>query len=202
MPIDTLELLGWIALHENRLEDGDAHLKDAQTRDPSRGSILQALSVVAYRSGDFQAAADHARQAVPLYGNDAYLAWDDLGWALIKLNQTDEARDAFQASLKLKNWYSPHHGLGWVLLGQGNPEAATKAFIQALEFKPDKSEAWLGLAASYSGLNRSNDFTRIWAEFEKAASIESYQNPQFTKCMAANPALDHQTKVLDCAIPT
>lgn len=200
--VRTLELLGWIALHENRLEDALAHLTDARSRGTDRGSIFQALSVVAYRSGDYQAAADHARQAIPLYGKDAYLAWDDLGWALIKLNRSDEAREAFEASLEAKNWYSPHHGLGWVLFNEGNHEDAVESFTRSLAFKPDKSEAWLGLSASYAGLELNGEFASGWAEYSKASSIENYKNQQFTRCMASNQDADQAAKVLDCAIPT
>lgn len=76
----------------------------------------------------------------PMY-NTPELAYNNLGWALYKLNQQRRAADAFEMAVFLQpRLCLAHNNLGLVREQQGNPVGALRSFHTAIEKCPTYAE--------------------------------------------------------------
>ncbi|MEP6817958.1 MAG: tetratricopeptide repeat protein [bacterium] len=130
--------------------EGDASAK--LKTNPGDAEALNERALARLRLNHYRDAYEDLRQAVALNpANSNYQA--NLGYALWKLGQANEAVEAERAALKLddKN-YTAHYQLGRFLLRIGDPKQLPEAasqFRQALEIDPRQYDVRFELIAVY-----------------------------------------------------
>jgi tetratricopeptide (TPR) repeat protein len=97
------------------------------------------------------------RHALEVTENN-YLAHNNLGAALYKKGQTDEAIPQFQEVLRLQpDDAETHNNLGAALVRKGQTDEAIRQFQEALRLQPDSSQLHLALARILPQLGRLKD---------------------------------------------
>jgi len=93
------------------------------------------------------------RHAIEVTGNN-YVAHNDLGIALGKKGQTDEAIIQIQEAIRLNpNFAEAHYNLGVALDENGQTDEAINQFLEAIRLQPDDADAHynLGMALGKKG---------------------------------------------------
>jgi tetratricopeptide (TPR) repeat protein len=117
------------------------------------------------REGDFDAAAEHLRQAIAERPDHA-AAHSGLGMALMGLRRSDEAADQFKRAIALDPRNAEARaGLGQALAEKGNFDAAIHQYRMALNLDPRRAEVHEHLGFAYLGLHQEGEARR---EFEQA----------------------------------
>jgi len=99
-----------------------------------------------------------------------YVAHNDLGYALLKKGNVNEAIVHFQKSLKIKSDYTEAHiNLGNALLKKGSADEAIVHYQKALQIKPDYTEAHINLG--YALLKKGSADEAITC-YQKALQIK------------------------------
>jgi spermidine synthase len=118
---------------------------------PGRASTEFYTAVAAFIHGDAAQAATHAQRAIAIDPNYAP-TYDLIGAAYTKLNQVDQARQAFQKSLSFDAHDSTaYENLGVLELNAGNHAAAAKYFAEALWLVPESAVSREGLRRAGTG---------------------------------------------------
>ncbi len=129
------------------------------------------------------------RQDGPMARTDTVLeaAYYHLGESYLKLNRPTEAIPVLEAALLISPTDADAlYQLGLAYHASGQPEIAMQQFHEAVRFVPDFSEAYRGLAASYSALG--------WYDHEAyARGMEAFS---LRDCRAARPHLEQATEAL------
>jgi superkiller protein 3 len=129
----------------------DAAVAELRTVAPERGSTEFYAAVAAFLHGDAGAAVTSAQRAIAIEPNYAPV-YDLIGAALTKLNQLDQARQAFQKSLSFDAHDSTaYENLGVLELNAGNRAAAAKYFAEALWLVPESAVSREGLRRARTG---------------------------------------------------
>ena len=77
---------------------------------------------------------------------DNYTAHQNLGILLAKQNKLDEAKQHFEAGLKIyPNVAESHHNMGNILLNLGQPDLALSEYLEAIRLKPDYDASYMNL---------------------------------------------------------
>jgi tetratricopeptide (TPR) repeat protein len=111
-----------------------------------------------------------ATQAFPMY----FEAYYNMGLAQMSLGRTDEAGQAFQASIDLSGgrYALAEFGYGYLLCQQGRPGEAEKIIRRGLEVEDASPEGYVVLSEALTQLNRLE-------EAEKSAREALLRNPNF-----------------------
>jgi Flp pilus assembly protein TadD len=118
---------------------------------PNRASTEYYAAVAAFLHGDATAAVASAQKAIAIDPNYAP-TYDLIGAAYTKLNQLDQARQAFQKSLSFDAHDSTaYENLGVLELNAGNRQAAAKYFAEALWLVPESAVSREGLRRARTG---------------------------------------------------
>jgi len=100
---------------------------------------------------------------------DNYVAHNNLGLALEKKGQTDEAVRQYQEALRLTPGFAEaHNNLGIALQNQGQIDEAMTQFQEALRLEPDNAEIHNNLGAA---LNQKGQTDEAIGQFQKALRL-------------------------------
>ena len=138
------------------LDTAEAIYAQALQREPERIDVLNCLGILKHQRGDLAAALPLLRRVVELKP-DADGVWNNLGNVLLRLEQVDEAADAFKRSLEIAP--SPHAwaNLARVFRRRSQWGLSASACLQALEMAPDHGPATHNLALALLAQYRIED---------------------------------------------
>lgn len=158
----TLTFLGDVLERLARHPEAENTLREAVATDPTYAEAYVLLGRVMRE--DPKAAIQRYRQAVDL-DPDYVLAHRELGWALRRLDQLDEAEEHIRRAIELDNkemWSYAY--LGNILWRKGDFDGAERAFQQAIAVGPNDSTGYWCLADLLSDQGRESDARRILTE--------------------------------------
>jgi tetratricopeptide (TPR) repeat protein len=136
LALDESEPEAWLGRGLARMAQGDLvggehDLAKARELAPAEPAPLLALGDLDSHRGASSSAIGRYRAALALDPDDA-VAWLKLGNALTRERDLAGARDAFERAIeRASDLSAAHNGLGAVLLGLGESDAAEKAFATA-----------------------------------------------------------------------
>jgi tetratricopeptide (TPR) repeat protein len=106
---------------------------------------------------------------------DNFICLNNLGLALLKNGNVDEAIHHFQTALEIRPGFAEaHYNLGCALLKKGSVDEAIHHFQQALRIKPDSAEAHNNLGNALFKMGREYE---ALSHFQKALQIK----PDYTE---------------------
>jgi tetratricopeptide (TPR) repeat protein len=178
-----------------RLAQAEQGYRQVLRADPRQPDALHMLGVLAYQSGNNEAAVDLIGQAIALHGNSpAYHS--NLGLALKDLGRLGAAADAFRRAIAL-NGQAPaaHNNLGIVLTALGRLDEALACSEKALALAPDFAEAYANighlrrqqgqLQAAIAQFRQAIALQPDFAEAHTSLAHALLQNGEFTEGWAA-----------------
>jgi tetratricopeptide (TPR) repeat protein len=102
-------------------------------------------------------ALEHYHAAIRIKKDDAE-SYNDLGTALARKGQVDDAIAAFRQAIQIKKDYAGgHYNLGKSLNDKGEFEAAIAAYRQAIRIQQDFTEAYYNLGIALGNMGRSDE---------------------------------------------
>jgi len=126
-------------LHAGRNAELESTLRELLEQHPNSGAVWQMLGVALARQGKNSVHA--SEMAAKLLPGDAG-AHNNLGNALVRIGQVDQAVASYRRALALNpNFSDAHNNLGNALSELGQFEAAAASYRRALEINPQLSEA-------------------------------------------------------------
>jgi tetratricopeptide (TPR) repeat protein len=129
----------------------DAAVAELRRVAPNRAPTEYYSAAAAFLHGDANEAVARAERAIAIDHNYAP-TYDLVGAAYTKLNQLDQARQAFQKSLAFDAHDSTaYENLGVLELNAGNRNAAAKYFAEALWLVPESAVSREGLRRARTG---------------------------------------------------
>jgi len=118
-----------------------------ERRDAERGVAL-------YRAGDYDGARVALERAVAQAPSDLR-AWQDLGWTLHRLGQTNQAIRVWQDILVADPAFiRAHNAMGYVLQQKGEPRRAAVHYGHSLKARKDQVNVWVRLGESLEATHR------------------------------------------------
>lgn len=160
-----------------RLDEARRWYEEALRTRPDHHEVVCNLGFLAFKAGDWQAAARRFQDAANLAADspaDAADYWFNLGAARERLREFAEARRAYEGCLQISaNHGSAHYNLGTLFLGAlaEEPDALGRAqahLEQALKADPRRAEAWVNLGLCHE---RSGRVPEAEAAMAKAVEI-------------------------------
>jgi tetratricopeptide (TPR) repeat protein len=142
---DIILLMAQISMSQNYYEDAIPLLEAGLKVAPQRSDLLAALGQSYFMSGKADKAIEVFKKLLEVDHSARSYAY--LGLSYRNLGRFDEAKQAFQAGLRL----DPRNGsclfnLGYIAERQGDAALAESMFQQALHTNPDYADALLELA--------------------------------------------------------
>jgi len=142
---------------EGRLGEAERLYRRILALDPRHADSLHLLGMVAFQSGQPEAAAELIAQAVAVNPNNAMYC-SNLGSVLKELGRHDEAVANWRRALMLRPDHAESYSnLGYVLREQGRLDEAADLLRQALTINPGLAEAQCNLAHVLSDLGRFDE---------------------------------------------
>lgn len=153
-PNDSSTQIAIAGVHTARREYEEARkrLAIAQQLEPESAQVSVQRGLIAEATNKPEEAFHHFRTAIEMDpGSTGPAANNQIGMLHLRLGQNDEAREAFQAAIKIDALNGPaHNGLANVLLKEDKPEEAMKELQIALRFDPNQPAALSTLASLIS----------------------------------------------------
>jgi Flp pilus assembly protein TadD len=166
--VDTLYLLGIIAVQTGRAEQGIAYLQQVLYLRPDFAAAHNNLGYTLLELGRPAEAELSLRQALRLRPDYAE-ALNNLGISLRRQGRLAEAVGSLEQALRLRPEYAEaHNNLGNSLKGQGRLAEAVVSFERALRLKPDYAEAHNNLGATLQSQGLLSEAT---AHFHQAIRL-------------------------------
>lgn len=153
-----------------RLEEAGRLYQSLLDHDPSDADACHYLGVLAYQSGDLNAAEARIRRAIEMVPDSPSMKCN-LGLVLKDQGHLKEAEAAFLGAVDLApGLVSAHNNLGLILLELDRVDDAEAALHKALELAPNNADAHHNLG---NLLRRRGDFQAAEDAFRKAIDEQS-----------------------------
>jgi len=142
------------------------------------GMAVLMLTACAFRTRDqlhyWQNSETLFRHALAVTENN-YVAYYNLGNALVARRQLDEAQDNFRNALQIRPDYAePHNNLGIILVMRGNLEEAIQHFHEALRFRPNYADAHLNLGFALVSQGKFDEAIQQYLEVLRLSPDNAY----------------------------
>jgi len=142
------------------------------------GTVVLMLTACALRTRDqlhyWQNSETLFRHALAVTENN-YVAYYNLGNALVARGQLDEALDDFREALQIRPDYAePHNNLGIILTVRGNLEEAIQHFHEALRFRPNYADAHLNLGFALVSQGKFDEAIQQYLEVLRLSPDNAY----------------------------
>jgi protein O-mannosyl-transferase len=106
------------------------------------GMLVSTLGVLTWRQCAMYSDGETLLRTTIERNPDCWMAYNNLGVALLQKGQVDEATADYRKALEIKPDYAEaHSNLGTALLQKGQPDEAITHYQKALEIKPDDADA-------------------------------------------------------------
>lgn len=136
----ALWLYGRVLLQRRELQEAGEYLLKAQEELPVSDELVQTMGTYAFLVGDFKEAANWFQQAVKRQPADAASA-HNLSLALSRLDKLEEAYQASQKAVQLKNDPRYVYQMALVLDRDGELERAARVYRRFLELTEDEEQS-------------------------------------------------------------
>jgi tetratricopeptide (TPR) repeat protein len=175
--------LGLLHLQLGRTQDAVFELRQALLIDPDRtdvaralGHILQDQAQTASASGDWDNALALLKEARK-YGPDNADVQFEFGMAALKLALQEDAIEAFQQTLKLRNNDAlTLYNLGRAFMELSKFDDARQQFAHYVEIRPDDPSGHCALGMTLAALERSEEAR---AQFERSIALAPAQTESY-----------------------
>ena len=166
---NILYLMAEISMSQKYYEDAIPLLEEALKVAPDRSDLLSALGESYFRSEKTNKSIEAFNKLIKT--EPSARAYSFLGLSNIHLGRFDEARQNFQAGLKLE----PHNNfclfqLGYIAKLQGNSAEAEATFQKVLRSSPDYPEALLELANLRMESKKFSEAAELLRRYVKVSS--------------------------------
>ncbi len=183
-----------------RLAEAERIYRQVLAADPRHAGALHLLGLVAFQSGNFDAAVKAISQAIRLDGGQPTFH-ANLGETYRGLGRLDEARACYVQALRLRpDLAEAHNNLGTILQVQGQTAEAIACYEKAIALKPAYADA-------HNNLGNTHQDLRQWdaaiACYQRAAEVApSYAKAHFNRGLAlrALDRLDEARAALEEAV--
>jgi tetratricopeptide (TPR) repeat protein len=114
------------------------------------GTLISTLGVLTWRQCGMYSDVETLFRTTIERNPECWMAYSNLGVALLQKGQVDEAIASYQKSLEIKPDYADAHGnLGTALLQKGQVDEAIAHYQKALEIQPQKADAHSNLGNAF-----------------------------------------------------
>lgn len=163
--IDAHNNLAALCKKQNRLEEAEAHLREAFAINPDYALTCANLGMVLKDQsapGKLEEAEQLLQRAVQLDPDQAEVH-NGLGLILKMANRLDEAETSLRRALQLNpNHIEAHNNLGVVLNEKNCSEQAEMHFARAIELHPAYAEAYDNLATVLNRTKQLEKAEQVW----------------------------------------
>ncbi len=143
--------------------------------------LVLALGSLTWRQAGVYASAETLWRHTIRENPGSFMAHNNLGTALLRQGQIDEALAHFQEVIRLQPDYEvAYYNLGHALLRKGQPDEAVVQFQKAVELKPEYANAHNNLG---NLLARKGQWPEAIAHYETAVRLRP-KNPDFANNLA------------------
>lgn len=98
-----------------------------------------------FNTGDFVIVLDEGTKYVEDYPR-SYQGWTMLGWAYLKTDQLEKAKECFDRAISIDStWDNSHVGKGALYRKLNDHENARKSYLEAIRLRPQNAEAYASL---------------------------------------------------------
>ncbi|GHO84644.1 tetratricopeptide repeat protein [Dictyobacter formicarum] len=172
-PANHILLATILIQHEEKLEEAESHLRQAQkgplTQDDAI-DIAMGLAEIAMQHEDNEQALKHFQDLSRLTPDDAQV-WYRIGYLQHQLEHFKEAREALQQSIQLEpELTEAYTELASIYLMQGNAKKALEVAREGLENNPDTADMYATMALIYM---QSGDFRSADRYLTKGENLDS-----------------------------
>ncbi|MBN1854139.1 MAG: sulfatase-like hydrolase/transferase [Pirellulales bacterium] len=161
-----------LLLNFNKIKEAEAIYQQILKEEPENTEAMLGLARISYLQGDADAAIEKLQEIIKLNpGTAGPIANNQIGMIHLHAGRYDEARQAYQSSLKIDGLNGQaHDGIANVLLAEEKYEEAMDHLQLALRFNPVQLDAM----ASLGGLYRKKGELEAGAAWcQRALSINS-----------------------------
>jgi len=136
------------------------------------GTLLLVLGMLTWRQCAIYADIETLWQTTARLNPNCWIAYNNLGYALIQKGSVDEAITQYQRALEIKPDYEEaHYNLGNALIRKGSVDEAIAQYQTALQIKPDYAEAHDNLG---NALIERGSVGEAITQYQKALEINPY----------------------------
>ncbi|GEM_PF-1376916 len=128
---ETLQAMSVLAQKLDKHAEAIGYLERAVKLNPT-AELYSALAEAALKTGDFAKTRDAYREAANIDHKDPFY-WEVVGELELRLGNKEAARQAFEASIRIKPAAPLYIGLGRLDLAEGKADAAKEMLNKALE---------------------------------------------------------------------
>jgi tetratricopeptide (TPR) repeat protein len=145
-----------------------------------------------YNLGLYDYAATSYKDAIQKSGSDPEIL-AKYGDILVGLSRWDDAKNAYNQSLAIKQDKTVLNAYGNVLVQIKKYDAALEAFNQSMALEASNPGAWAGSARAYIGLKQANESATA---FQKSLDLDASQSPVWKEYGDALVAVNKSTDAI------
>ena len=183
-----------MALHQQgRFEEARAHYLEVLKLFPQHFDSLHLLGVIAYQTGNHQAAVELIGMAIGIHPSAAAF-YSNRANALLALGRAEDALEDYDKAVALQpDFAQAHANRGSALQQLKHPEAALASYDKAIALKPDYAQAYDHRGTVLSELKRHDEAI---AAFDQAIRLK----PDFALAFGGRGIAQRETGQLEAAL--